>query len=468
MVLENISIVGGVTKYTFGGGNLSYHFGTSRVVISGDEIQYHFFGVLVFRFDYSTLKQTFDTNTPEEYCDFLALNGFFKLNNNATSESTIISPNSAYGDLRNVALSPQVQISWAYNVNTDIVTPTELNGGTVSQGDAMIVLQTGTDPAGSAEFSSIAYIKHRVGMGTLIRLSALFDIGLVDSEQIFGAGDDENDFSLRFKDTIFGINIRQNSVDSFTPQTDFNIDKLDGKKGVLNPSGMLLDHTKLNTFEALLQGSGNQIFFIENPENGRFTAIHRIKYSNNNIVPVVFNSSFPLFARVINSGNTSNITMKISSMGGFIEGENVKTGVLNSFDNKKSVLSGVETVLFSIRNRLIHAGKKNRVLIFIFAISVGNDANKLSTFRIYKNSTLTGANFIDINTNNSVAQTDVDGVISIFGKRLFPIEVGKDSGASAATSDLELEMIPGDIFTLTIVPGATNDASGAFTWKENF
>jgi hypothetical protein len=92
------------------------------------------------------------------------------------------------------------------------------------------------------------YIRYQPGKSQLVMMTNTFDSGQVNTEQYFGYGDDDNGFfiveengtvSLRKRTKITG-----SVVDTDTPQSGWNIDKLDGT----GPSGLTLDATKAEIF----------------------------------------------------------------------------------------------------------------------------------------------------------------------------------------------------------------------------
>src|SRR3989304_4833611 len=92
---------------------------------------------------------------------------------------------------------------------------------------------------------------------------------------------------------------------------------------------------------------------------GVVTQVHVIKYANLNIIPSVFNPSFQLHAQVINSGNTSNITLITASMGLYSEGPVDVSGARFSTGNRKTGIT-TETNIFTIQNKTSFQSKTNR------------------------------------------------------------------------------------------------------------
>lgn len=379
-------------------------------------------------------------------------------------------PSTAFGDLRTTELTPQVQITFPYNINTDQVETTTANGGTVTQAASMAIIQTSTNSAGAADVCTLRSLKYRAGLGGLARFSCLFSAGVASSTQTIGAGDDEDGFFFGYNGSAFGSLIRRDSSDTWTAQTAWNIDTLDGSSDDDNPSGITLDPTKLNVFAVEFQwGSGQILFCVENPGTGKFMKVHRISYANTNTQVSLLNPNFPICGEVVNSGNTSNLTMKIDSMAAFVEGKDVKTGPLNSIEETKNS-SASEIAIITLRNKSTYASATNRVIVDLKTLSVGNDVNQLAIFKLWEDATLGGSpSYTDINATNSVIEYDVAGTTIASGRLVATYVCPKDNGLLIDLTKIELDIRPGHTITVgALSAGGAADHVAAFTWREDF
>jgi hypothetical protein len=112
-------------------------------------------------------------------------------------------------------------------------------------------------------------------------------------------------------------------TDNWTYQEDWNVDKLDGSGGIdTNPSGMTLDHTKLNVYQIAMRwlGVGVISYAIEDQASGTMVYVHREHYTNQHTIPHVDNPSFKITYGAYNTTNTTNLTVRGASMYGAIEG----------------------------------------------------------------------------------------------------------------------------------------------------
>lgn len=379
---------------------------------------------------------------------------------------SITDPLSAFGDLRTVELTPQVQVQFPYNINTNLVTPIEVNGGTVTQADSMAIVSTGVNTTGAATLKTIRQIKYRSGLGALARYTTLYTTGVAGAIQLHGIGDNTDGFFFGYNGTTFGIMIRQNNSDTWVAQADWSEDIMDGT----GASSQILDHTKLNVFEINYQwlGAGEINFKIENKDTGKYVIVHKVKYANTNIVPSVYNPSFNMFIEATKTSGATNVIMKTSSMGGFVEGKSLVTGPLKSFENGGDPLTG-EITLFSLRNKNIYNSIENRVSTFFKRLSCGNDINKLATFKIYLNPVLGGSDtWVDIDGNNSPIESSITKTYTSGGIIIFSAVVAKDNGQSFSFDGSDIAFRPGDIITITVTSLGSGNTAASLIWQEDF
>ncbi len=112
-------------------------------------------------------------------------------------------------------------------------------------------------------------------------------------------------------------------TDYWTYQEDWNIDKMDGSNNIdTNPSGMTLDHTKLNVYQINMRwlGAGVISYAMEDQASGTMVYVHKEHYVNQHTLPHTLNPSFKITYAAYNLTNTTNLTVTGASMYGAIEG----------------------------------------------------------------------------------------------------------------------------------------------------
>lgn len=149
-------------------------------------------------------------------------------------------------------------------------------------------------------------------------------------------------------------------TDNWTYQEDWNVDKLDGSNTIAtNPSGMTLDHTKLNVYQIAMRwlGVGVISYAIEDQASGTMIYVHREHYTNQHTSPHVDNPSFKITYSAVNTTNTSNLVVRGASMYGAIEGTIHLNELTRSWSaSKTSLAQNVIHHLLTIKNSVVTNG----------------------------------------------------------------------------------------------------------------
>lgn len=190
-----------------------------------------------------------------------------------------------------------------------------------------------------------------------------------------------------------------NPTNSWTAQTAWNIDTMDGDGDSANPSGQTLNETYGNVYGIRAQwlGFGAQTFYVENGLStgsgpGELVPVHRIGYANANTTTSVQNPSFPLHAHVDNNGNAETVTLKIPSMVAGIEGKQQHLGPTGGTTARKTSIGATLTTVLALRNNLTFGGVVNKGPVHVTFCNVIGDhsATKPSAWKIVKNATIAG------------------------------------------------------------------------------
>ena len=202
---------------------------------------------------------------------------------------------SAFNELLMVQPSPVVQLQFPYtSVNTDYIT-TSLSGGlsqsgsaTLVQGTGMAILSTNATAGSAAVLASRARLHYQAGQGAVGLASAIFNAGTAGNVQYIGIGNAQDGLFFGYTGTQFGILYRNNSVDTWLPQTGttgpagttgaWNGDQLNGS----GASAVTLNPQDGNVYRIQFQwlGFGAIKFWVENPNDGTWTLVHTIHYPN--------------------------------------------------------------------------------------------------------------------------------------------------------------------------------------------
>lgn len=308
---------------------------------------------------------------------------------------------TAFGETKVAQYEAVGAWSFPYNINLRIVDSRTDNGGTITQDNSFAVLNTGTAADGEASIRARVPVRYQPGVGGLVRFTAIFTPGEADSEQLVGIGDDVDGLFFGYKGAEFGVVRRNNGVDQFTAQSDWNELPFDD-----------LDPTRLNVYQIQYQwlGAGEIRFYVEIPGFGGFVLMHRVKYANTETDVSLQNPSLPLIALVKNAGNTTNLELRTPSGSSGVEGDSLNRSqrALYGADAVETSVT-TEVPILSIRNPETYQGLANRLSLrvqFIKVTAISNAGNRIGRFRVYEDATLTGASFTALDANTTPAQRD--------------------------------------------------------------
>ena len=385
------------------------------------------------------------------------------------------------------------------------------NSATAGVNNGRLALATGVNSAGSSVYMSNKAARYRAGQGITARFTAAWATSAASSTQVIGmcapvitwtgaptapgqpitAAAVGDGFFFGYNGTSFGIRHKNSrtSLDTWYPQTEWNVDKCDGSGGIYNPSGFNWDKTKGNVMMIRYPylGYGNIKFFVQHDKTSAWIMCHVIKYTNTTAEVQVNNPSFNFFAQVINAGSTTNLTMYVGSVGVLLSGEQQFLGPQFAYDARLSV-SQTELPVISVRNCTSLNGVPNKGMIRLRSISVSGDgANTDCRIRIRRNATLTNATFAipvygTITASSvgyiltaaqscatvDVAATAVAAVSSGAVDVLFNAVIARNTGYQIDLTPFDIFVVPGDTVTVTAICGAnSNLVQVALNWNED-
>jgi hypothetical protein len=405
--------------------------------------------------------------------------GFNNVNTDTVSnlKVAIQSPTTAFGEVQVAEMTPVIQVTYPYNINTQLVNTTTENGATITQVDSMVSLATSTSSSSIGILNTINVAKYRAGQGVVARFTALFTSGATtsDSRQVIGIGDDNDGYFFGYSGDTYGIHHRINSGTTFISQSEWNVDTMDGGSDGSNPSGMLLDPTKGNVFQIQYQwlGFGAVNFFIESDYTGKYVPVHQIKYANNEVIPSSYNPTFPIRAEVNNGTSTDVLTMKSSSMAAFVEGKNVITGPLQSANGSNT--GGNDGELLALRSVSVFpsgATTTNRVVAYLRDLSISNDGanNTIVRIQVIEDPVYSvSPTYTYKDANSSIIQVGVGGTYTTgSGKVLATFGVTQVSNVFTELTNRGIAIRPGR--TIGFITQGDNSTSTEvdISWVEDF
>tara|TARA_R110000772_G_scaffold20946_4_gene57997 strand:+ start:23952 stop:25955 length:2004 start_codon:yes stop_codon:yes gene_type:complete len=289
------------------------------------------------------------------------------------------------------------------------------------------------------------------------------------------AGDKAGTFSLTlgtalgtagtFAETLAGVA----STDTWIAQSSWNGDVCDGT----GLSGFTLDQTKGNVFQIGIAwlGFGPVTFKVMIPNvagnNASWVTVHTVDNPNTRITPHMTQPSFPFTAAASSAGSTTDVSVSIGSIAGFVEGDIRLTGPRSSFsDTSQAVTTTNYYTLFSIRNDSIfgHTGvteRANQAIVNILSFGGAHDDATPVIFYLLKNATLVGpANWTKWSSSSCI-YTDTGATTCTITDNIQIVQVipvGQTGTILAALEDTTT-LQPGE--TLTV---AATAVTGTSTW----
>ncbi len=283
----------------------------------------------------------------------------------------------------------------------------------------------------------------------------------------------KNGYAVGYTGTTFGFHRWQNNSLITVAQADWD-DPLDGS----GKSDMDITQTNLNVFVIQYQylGAGAINLFVESDRTGQFVLVHTVEYANRNTEPSTHNPNYHFIAYVANKATTSNMVLKSSSYGYFVEGQTSYVE-LHQPQNSSGIISKAsvtgEVAIFTIRNRTSYVSKINFIDVVIEHISAAIEAdaaNNLGRIRLVKNAVLGGSpSYSDINTSNSVIEIDVAGTTVTGGKTILAVPLaGKNDKFFENLVPFKIILNPGETLTLAGTSVASATITGQSLWREIF
>jgi hypothetical protein len=259
-----------------------------------------------------------------------------------------------------------------------------------------------------------------------------------------------------------------NDITDFIPQSDWNVDKMDGSYDSLNPSGSTLNPFKLNVFQILYPylGAGDITYMVM--VDGGFKTVHVLKYSNYNIVTNTNSPCMRLGWTVASLGSTTNLTLKGASAGGFTEGiitEPSRYPFGYSVTNFSA--STTEYTALALRNSLVFKDVENHIEAFPQLLSFGVETTqRVVTLKIYLNPTLTGAlNWLYVDTNSCMQYSKPTNITPSGGVLIGSYTTGTDLVIDF--SNIKIRILPTDVFVITLqTASSTAVVDFSVQWRE--
>jgi len=376
--------------------------------------------------------------------------------------------NTVFGDKTVGIRKTTIAAQFAYGIQDGDATPEVENGGTITIEEAMLVISSGTDVAGSATIQSTEAVRYVPGQEVYCFFTPVFTAPKENSYQEAGLYDDQNGFFIGFVDTTFTFTRRRDGADySQTIDLDAFAEK----------EGYTLDPLKGNIYKISYGYLGFAPILLEvvRPWGG-LAKLDIIAYPNSEVVTHTTQTFLPVRGKVANTGNDTDIVLKVGSLAaGIVDGggEDIAGRRFTWANTTTFNVTGNET-LVTFRNKTTFNSIANRVQARLLLISGANSANKTLKWRLYRNPVLEAAPvpvWTDVNTNNSTLEYSINAVADYAASTdlFLGWNTGKEADFFEDVEKLFLDLPPGGMASFAILSVAVGgDADLSIRWSELF
>ena len=284
-------------------------------------------------------------------------------------------------------------------------------------------------------------------------------VGLFDFDSGNGNG-----FFIGYEGTQFGVTRRRAGVDIFTPVDVASV--FPEGSGVFDP-------TKGNVYKISYGylGFATIHFEILLPHGG-FIEMASINYPNTSTETHIANTNIPLRAEMTNTGNTTDLEMKIGSVtAGIVDGGGADpmARIFTFGIPTTTLVAGAQTQLIHFRNKPSYFGISNKISTQLLLISAATDGNKPVKWGIQKNPTITTpGDWNDVGAD-SVMEYSINAVTDLnTGIIALPWNMAKVDSFFEDVEKFLVKLRPNEWATIYAECPTANDIDLSIRWKELF
>lgn len=376
--------------------------------------------------------------------------------------------NTIFGDSITGTRVPSIAAQFQYGLRSDDAVVDVVGSGTTSFANAMLVLNTGTDANGHIGIQGSDYLRYIPGHEAYCFFTSVFSTPVADSIQRIGLFDFDsgngNGFFIGYEDAQFGVTRRRAGVDTFTP---VNVaDVFPEASGVFDP-------TKGNTYKISYGYLGfATIHFEVLLPHGGFVELAAIAYPNTSTETHIANTNIPLRAEMTNTGNTTDLEMRIGSVtAGIVDGGGADPiARIFTFPTGVVVVPSGTTQLIHFRNKSTFFGITNKITSQLMLLSAATDGNKPVSWGIKKNATLTTpGTWTDVDTADSIMEYSLDAVANLTtGSDLILWDMARADSFFEDVEKYLVKLRPNEWATIYVISSTGSDVSLSVRWVELF
>ncbi len=279
-------------------------------------------------------------------------------------------------------------------------------------------LALSSSPTGAyAYMQTYEWIRYQPGRSQAFFITFSFGSGVADVLKFAGIGTNANGirFELAGSQPRIVLYSDTDHGDEIVNQDDWNLDTMDGNGGSANPSGLLLDATKMQIlaidFQALYAGRVRVGFDI----GGQLIYVHEFNHANIDSSPYIQNASLPIQAGLqYTGGTTATASMKFICCSAISEGGQQEVGGYSfSYEATGTAASGADTHILSLRPRTTFNSIANRSKMVLDSIDIVVTGNFPVAWYLAIGQAISGTTtFNDVNATYSAVEYNTAGTLS--------------------------------------------------------
>ena len=375
--------------------------------------------------------------------------------------------------------------TFQYGKETDVWDESTTNGGSATwNSDTNWIDMAVNNTQGSKVIRQTRNVmRYLPGRSSQLTYAVRLQTPVVGIRRRFGLYDDANGFFFEDAGVIgadglpeYNVVVRSSTsgsmVENRIPRSQWNGDRLDG----LGNSGIVADSTKAQmiTFDYEWYGAGQIIvgFVI----NGYTYIVHTFNHANIVTVPWSSTPFLPIRLEIENLTGVAGTHYLYQGSNSLIsEGEATKLGIAENITSPITgrTMSAANTFYPILSIRLKSAALKGIVLPTFFQAATVDNTSVF--YKLVRNATLTGDNFVDMPDANAFTQYDVSATSYTGGIDIDSGFVIAGGGGTGIRLDQSTEYQLGrgsmgtvsDTLTLAMAcPNTNKDALAAMTWIE--
>lgn len=272
-----------------------------------------------------------------------------------------------------------------------------------------------TPTGGKAYMQSYEWIRYQPGRSQAAAVTFSFKEAVADVVKFAGLGDGTNGIEFRLNGTTkqFALLSSTGNGNNIVAQADWNLDKLTGAGGAVNPSGVTLDITKSQIFaldlQALYVGRVRVGFVID----GALIYCHEFDHANRVELPYIANASLPVRCGMTCTATVSTTMRFICSAVISEGGQEENGGVPNSCEGTAIAANGSYTHILSLRPKTTFNSIPNRIKLVLDSVELLVTGNNPVIWQMVIGQGISGTtSYNDVNTAYSAFEYNSAGTLN--------------------------------------------------------